>query len=48
MWKDILLGSVGGLIVAIVIPFIQHLILTIKNKKEIKNTPPRRPIGYRI
>lgn len=46
MWKDILLGGVGGLIVAIVTPFTQQLIQTIRSKKEVKNIPPRRPIGY--
>lgn len=46
MWKDILLGSIGGFIAGIVAPFTQQLIQTIRNKKEVKNIPPRRPIGF--
>lgn len=46
MWKDILLGSIGGFIAGIVAPFTQQLIQTIRSKKEVKNIPPRRPIGY--
>lgn len=46
MWKDILLGSIGGLIVSIVTPLVQQLIQKLNAKKVEQNIPPRRPIGY--
>jgi hypothetical protein len=46
MWQNILLGGVGGLVVAVVTPFIQQLINRINYHKAMKNVPPKRPIGF--
>lgn len=46
MWKDILLGSIGGFIAGIVAPFTQQLIQKLNAKKVEQNIPPRRPIGF--